>query len=105
MEELTEEGCLAGISPLEVEEWTWGEAAAAVRAYRRRERLRGQALSLIAARAAGRGARGLAGGGLGRGDGGFPFGEGGEVRALRVEHYRQIMQRHAASARAGREEV
>ncbi len=105
MEELTEEGCLAGISPLEVEEWTWGEAAAAVRAYRRRERLRGQALSLIAARAAERAARCLAGERLAPVYEDFPFWEEEEVRALRVEHYRQIMQRHAASARAGREEV
>ncbi len=92
-----EEGCLAGISPQEAEEWTWGETAAAVRAHRRRTRERGQMLSVIAARAAERAAQCLAGERLPPVYEHFPFWTEDEVRALEVERYRQIMQRHAAA--------
>ena len=40
-------GCAAGRSPLELEDWTWGETLMLVRSRQKAERQRYQALSVI----------------------------------------------------------
>lgn len=53
LEQLEALAITAGVSPLEIDEWTWGELCAAIDGWQRRERQRNQANAVIAYRQAG----------------------------------------------------
>lgn len=84
------------------EELTFGELAETLELGAERERRFLQALALVAYRHAALTARALAGRALPEVGEAFPFWTEEELRQARLEHCRQVMERHAA--RRGREE-
>lgn len=97
--ELLREARLKGIrSP---EELTFGEVRAALELAEERERRILQALAVIAYRHAALTAQALAGERLPPLGEAFPFWSEEELRQARLEHYRQVMERHAG--RGGKE--
>ncbi|MCC8075926.1 MAG: hypothetical protein LIO95_08325 [Clostridiales bacterium] len=97
LDELVQEGEIAGLPPWEVEDLTWGEVAEAVRAHRERERRRAQRQAVIAWQQAGLIAQALTEGQLDEVYEVFPYWNEEEIRARKVEKYRQMMERHAGS--------
>lgn len=93
---------MTGRSPRELEEWTWGEVLLAVRAFQKGERQRYQALSVIAWREAALMAGCLAGERMKPVYELFPFWEEEEIRRLRLESYRSMMEGMASGS--GRKE-
>lgn len=90
----------AGVSPLESDEWCWGELLAAAEGMALRERRQGQLLAVASMRQAELTARALGGGRLPEVWEAFPFWTEEEIRAQRVEKYRRIMERYAAGGSA-----
>lgn len=86
---------MAGRSPLELEDWTWGELCLCVRAFQKGERQRYQALSVIAWREGLVTAQALAGEKVEMVYDLFPFWEEDEKNQLRLERLRQMMSRLA----------
>lgn len=78
-----------------MEELTWGEAALVIQARRERERERLQSLSVVAWAQAAVTARCVLEGKQGEVYESFPFWSEEEVRALRVEKYRSVLERMA----------
>lgn len=89
-----------GILPTQAETLTWGEAVLFLRARREGERRRQQCAALIAWEQAGLIARAVLEGSLGEVYECFPFWTEEEVRALRVEKCRALLERMAACRRS-----
>ena len=86
---------MAGGSPAEMEDWTWGEVLLLAQSWRKARRQHYQALSVIAWQQAMLGARAAAGESVEPVYRVFPFWEEEEVQALRLETYRAMMERLA----------
>ncbi|MCD8146001.1 MAG: hypothetical protein LUD84_01780 [Clostridiales bacterium] len=97
LEELIQEGEIAGIPPWELENLTWGEAAGVVRACRERERRRAQRQAAIAWQQAGLIAQAMTEGRMDEVYEVFPYWNEEEIRQRKVEKYRQMMERHAGA--------
>lgn len=89
-----------GILPHRAEEMTWGEALLFLRGRQEAERQRAQRAALIAWEQAALTARAVLEGNLGEVYEYFPFWTDEEVRELRVEKYRTLLERMAGK-RAG----
>ncbi|MCD7770135.1 MAG: hypothetical protein LUH36_08500 [Oscillospiraceae bacterium] len=89
---------MAGVAPIDVWDWTWGELAEAIQAYHERLRRERQGLAVIAYQQAGLTARHFGGKGtkLPAVWEAFPFWSEEETRAMQLEKYRAIMRRHKA---------
>ena len=87
---------MAGRTPYELEDWTWGEAVLLVQSVRKAERQRYQAESVIAWEAAVLMAKCLAGEEIQPVYACFPFWEEEERQTLRLAGYRAMMERIAA---------
>ncbi|MCD8190550.1 MAG: hypothetical protein LUD78_10085 [Clostridiales bacterium] len=94
LDELVQEGEIAGLSPWEVEELTWGEVARAVRAHGERERRVAQRQAVIAWQQAGLIAQALTEGKLDEVYEVFPYWNEEEIRQRKVEKYRRMLERH-----------
>ncbi|MCD8007931.1 MAG: hypothetical protein LUF68_03175 [Clostridiales bacterium] len=97
LEELIQEGEIAGIPPWELEDLTWGEVAGAVRAQRERERRRAQQQAVIAWQQAGLIAQALTEGQLDEVYEIFSYWNEEEIRQWKVEKYRRMMERHTGA--------
>ncbi len=86
---------MAGRSPVELEDWTWGELLVLIRAFQKGERQRYQSLSVIAWRGAIVTAQALAGEKVEAVYDLFPFWEENEKKQLRLERLKEQMSRIA----------
>lgn len=100
LEELLHEGCIAGLSLEEMEEMTCGEVVETILARREGERRAAQRLSIIAYREAELMARALLTGRLPEVYEAFPFWEEEEIKRMKLEKYRKIMEAYAAGGKA-----
>lgn len=96
LDELLREGCIAGLGPWELEEMTWGEILFFVESRREGERRRAQRRAFIAYQQAGLIAQAVAEGKLPEVYEVFPFWNEEEVREMKLERYRSMMERMAA---------
>lgn len=96
----------AGVPVIDIEDWTQGEIIEQVQAYCERRRREGQQSSIVAARQAERTGLMLSGSGkkLPEVYETFPFWTEDEIKLLRVEKVRSIMNRWAASGGKGGEQ-
>lgn len=92
--------CEEGLLPWQAEELTWGEAVLTVEARRGRRRVLGQQQALIAWEQAGLTAQAVLAGKLPPVYECFPFWTEEEVRQLRLEQYRSLLE--GLAARKGR---
>lgn len=86
---------MVGLSLAEMEEMTWGELIFVIEARQEGMRRRAQERSLIAYRQAGLIAQAVAEGHLPEIYDVFPFWSEEEIRGIKVERYRAVMERHA----------
>ena len=86
-----------GLLPAQVEELTWGEAMMVLEQRQERERLREQRLAVIAHAQAALTARCVLEGSIGEAYEYFPFWTEEETRALKVEKYRELLEKMAGS--------
>lgn len=99
MDELIHEGIIAGISAFEIMDWTLAEIIEQVRAYSDRRRRECQQLARIAYAESGMIAVRFSGKGKQIPEiwEVFPFWTDEEVQELKVEKYRRIMEKYAAT--------
>lgn len=90
------EGCIAGLPLWEMEELTWGEVTEVILARREGQRRQAQERSFIAYQQAGLIARAVTEGKMPEIYEVFPFWKEEEIREMKVERYRAIMERYAA---------
>lgn len=87
---------MAGVSPLESDEWCWGELLAAVNGWYERQRQQAKQDAVIAMQQVGLIALALCGKHLPEVYEAFPFWSEEEVREAKLAKYRRIMEQYAA---------
>lgn len=95
-------GCEEGLLPWQVEEMTWGEAALVITARQEGQRRQAQRLAIISWEQAGLTAQAALAGRLPEVYEVFPFWTEEELREIRLEKYRTIMERMAGSGQPAR---
>jgi hypothetical protein len=99
LENLLQEGSMAGLSLWDMEDMTWGEIVQVISAQRERLRRESQNQAVIAYRQAGLIAKAVLEGKLPELWEAFPFWNEKEVKEMRLEKYRHIMEKYAERRR------
>ena len=92
---MLQEGIIAGVPVLEIDDWTWGEMRAAIRADRERQKRRGQDLAAVAAGGARFVAAYLGSGKVPDLADVFPFWSEEERKQMQLNKYKKMMERLA----------
>lgn len=92
-DEMIQEGILVGVPVQDIDDWTWGEVLALIRADRERQRRAGKVMAVIAAGGAQYVAAYLRGSQVPELAEVFPFWTDEEQKTMKISKYRQMMER------------